>query len=510
MSRRPGSVWGGHFLATRRVRLALPTALITWLLLPVSAASAQTADPLTWKSADGEQSLKLDLESRFRLEGWDAHARNTDWFHAFRTRARVRYSWQERLTAFAELQDARIHRLDSDSSGAGSLYRTHSGGSSHAHADRIRQLWVELEPASGLKLRLGRQDLKLGTEVMYPEPNWRYLKVARGSQRLVGTVGWTHGERSNDGVSFSYDLGDWVAYGFGAKPTTGVFDIDSSYSSQNDILYGGLSLTAKRGTLLPNTEVRLFGIGYEDDRDPADGGRSQRRDVDVYTLGFSAIGVHPAGAGSFDLLVWGAYQWGAFASPAAAPPYGSQSHSAWAALLEAGYQLPDAAGKPWFRVGLNVGSGDDSATDSDQNAFFNLLPTNHLYYGFADRFALGNLIDTFAQLKLAPAPKTDLNVFLHRYQLFTDDDGRYFGTGAFNRSAFGIGLDTSGCTTGPAGELRCHRGLGTELDVVLGYSLHPRVNLQAGYAHIWGHGFFNGLADDDVRFAYLQVAVKYP
>ncbi len=41
---------------------------------------------------------------------------------------------------------------------------------------------------------------------------------------------------------------------------------------QNDILYGGASLTAKRGAWLRNTEDRLFGIAYRDDRDTDDGG----------------------------------------------------------------------------------------------------------------------------------------------------------------------------------------------------------------------------------------------
>jgi hypothetical protein len=453
---------------------------------------APAAEPLAWTSADGKHRLALNLSTRFRAEAWDAHATNTDWFTALRTRLGVRYDLVERLTAFGELQDARIHRLDDDSSGAGALYRTAAGGRGHTHGDRIRQLWLEMRPRAGLALRAGRQDIKLGTEVMYPEASWKYLKAARLSQRLVGTVGWTHAERSNDGLSVAWDLGGYHLYAFAARPTSGVFDLNSSYAGQNDIAYGGVSWTAKRGTWFPHTEVRLFGIAYRDDREASDGasGGAINEDLDVLTVGFSLVGVRPAGEGEADWLLWGAVQEG---------DWYDLDHRAFALLAEAGYHLTTLAAEPWLRAGVNLASGDGSATDGDHESFFNLLPTNHLYYGFADRLALANLVNAFVQLKLKPAPKMDLNVFLHHFLLFTDDDGRHFGTGAFNRNAFGYGVQASGG----------HRSVGTEVDVVLSYALHPRVSLQAGYSFLEGHALSNDLVDDDVRFAYFQVAARY-
>ena len=76
-------------------------------------------------------------------------------------------------------------------------------------------------------MRVGRQDVKLGQEVLYPEPNWRYLKTARLGERLVGTVGWSHVERAYDGASAGWNLSGVQLYGFGARPTTGVFDAES-------------------------------------------------------------------------------------------------------------------------------------------------------------------------------------------------------------------------------------------------------------------------------------------
>jgi hypothetical protein len=228
--------------------------------------------------------------------------------------------------------------------------------------------------------------------------------------------------------------------------------------------------------------VRLFGLGYEDKRHMRDGGLSDNRSVNIYTVGFSMIGVRPCGEGNFDYLLWGAYQFGSYPDvtpTGGANPRNSLSQNAWAALAEFGYQFTE---------------------DSTHGTFFNMLPTNHLYYGFADRFALQNIIDYFLQLKLAPFPKAGLNVMLHHFTLYTGDDARYFGTGAFNKKIFGFGASPS----------RGHNSVGTELDVVASYKAHKNVDLQAGYSYMWGHAVFNNLSDDNVRFGYLQVTVRYP
>jgi hypothetical protein len=464
----------------------------------LAPSDALGGSPLGWES--GDHKVSLSLSSRFRVEVWDARAMDTDTFTAVRSRVGLKYSHKENFVAFAQFQDARINGMDSDTSGAGSLYRGAAGSKSSTSSQRIRQLWVQFKPTDALTLRAGRQDIKLGTEVMYPEGNWKYLKIRRGSQRLGGTVGWTHGERTNDGVSAAYDFGTNHLYLFAARPTTGVFDIDSSYSSQDNIIWGGGSWTLRRGTVERNTEVRLFGVYYEDERDAKDGGFGglDNQTLRIWTTGFSSIGVYPCGEGNADLTLWAAYQWGDW------PAVGSNlDHAAWAALAEAGYQWTQVRMKPWLRGGVNIASGDGSSMDNDHESFFNVLPTNHLYYGYSDQFALGNLINYFAQLKLKPSPKTGAEIFLHHFTKLTSDDGRHFGTGAFSKSplgfGFGYGLDTT----------TSHRGMGTAVDLVVSYQLHAQVSLLAGYSYMWGHAHWNGVADDDTRFGFFQISAKY-
>jgi hypothetical protein len=438
----------------------------------------------------GEHKLDFFLTTRLRTEFWRALAPSTETLYAARTRVGLEYSFGDLLSLFAEFQDARVYNLTSQSSGAGALYRRFADGRNWADNQSVRQLWLDVKPVEGLGIRIGRQDINLGTEVMYPEANWKYVKIKRASQRLVGTVGWTHAERSNDAVRASYDTqgGGHHLLAFAGQPTTGVFDIEDAYQRQPDITYGGLTWTVKRDTWLPGTELRLFGLVYDDKRDVRDGGLPDS--VTVYTGGASLIGFYPVGPGTLDVLAWGAYQFGRF---------NRLDHSGGAAILETGYQLADVPLQPWLRLGVNYASGDGDPTDGDHQTFFNMLPTNHLYYGFADQWAFQNLVDWFIQLMLRPHEKVGVNLMLHQFYLADDDDARYFGTGAFNKQVFGFGAQDS----------LGYGGGATEIDAVASYSFNKHLSVQGGYSYMWGRGLFNANRYRNVSFGFLQLTLKY-
>jgi hypothetical protein len=507
------------------VAVGLLIALMLAPATPAGAADPPTKDPLTFETADGDHKLKLSLVSRFRNEWWNAHndtrtgpfdAAGWSSFWALRTRVAAKYSFKKFVTLFTEFQDARIYGLDNRSTGAAGLYRrwtnhctpptfTGCSGRHFAVSDKFRQFWIEVRPVEALSLKVGAQDIKLGTEVMYPEANWRYVKIARGSQRLVGTVGWTHAERTNNAAVASYDFGDYFAYAFGASPTQGVFDLPNAYLGNHKINYGGVTLTAKRGVLLENTEVRPFFLSYTDRRNPASGGLPNGN-VRVHTLGASLIGIYPKGPGNVDVLLWGAWQWGDW--PGSTPGADNLDHGAYAVVAEGGYQFTNAPMKPWLRGGLNMASGDGDSTDGNHGTFFNMLPTNHLYYGFADQLALQNLMDWFVQLKFTPIAKTDLNLFLHHFQVHRVEDRNYRGTGAFNRQVFGFPSNPTCVGVGCTGR----KNIGTELDIIGTWNAHKHVQIQGGYSFMWGSSIMkaNFPTDEDVRFAYVQVVLRYP
>jgi hypothetical protein len=453
--------------------LAVATALALCVGLVSDEARAIPPEPICTFYATpnigmacGKHELDLTFTSQMRTEFWDAFQGSNDTFFGWRNRLGARYNYDEAVVLFGEFQDVRIWKLGPDPSGAGALYQRFNGrgDDSKANSSRMRQYWLEIRPIEGLYLRGGRHDIKLGTQSMYKEPNWKYLKIKRASQRMVGTVGWTNVERSNDGFSMGYNWNGYDFYGFVAKPTTGVFDNDEAYRTQSDILYGGLSVTAERGTWFENTEVRPFFLAYRDQRSTTKGGLPDP--VEVYTLGVSAIGIYPLGPGNFDVLLWAAGQAG---------EYNGDSHLAYAAILETGYQLTEVWSKPWLRFGVNFASGDG---DGDRhNTFFNMLPTNHLYYGFADQLAFQNLVDIVLQLKFQPHERVGINFMFHQFYLAKRRDAQYFGTGAFNKKIFGYGAGASG------GE----NNFAQEIDIVSSVKIYKGVTMLAGYSHLLGN-----------------------
>jgi hypothetical protein len=301
-------------------------------------------------------------------------------------------------------------------------------------------------------------------------------------------VGWSHVERAYDGAALAYEVSGVQLYGFAAHPTTGVFDARGAYSDQSDIIVGGATLTVKRGTLLENTELGVFGLGYGDERPQHDGGLAHG--VEIGTLGAQWLGIYPLGPGNVDTLLWGAGQFG---------DYDHLDQAAWAAIVELGYQLPGWFAKPWLRGGVNIASGDHDPGDDEHGTFFNMLPTNHIYYGFADQLAFQNLTNPFVQLRVSPFEMLALNFFVHWFQLTEADDARYGGSGAYDKSVFGF---TAAAT---AGRTR----VGTEYDLVATLTPHRTTTVELGYSHLDGGPMYKTSPNRDLDFFYASLELKY-
>lgn len=466
--------------------LALPLLPARVVAQP-SADGFRTSPALAWQSGDHRVDLGASL--RLRTEIWDAYADDVEAYTGLRARVHARYGWRERLIALAELQYVGVYGLDPDGSGAIATHRSSNDGRRSASSGLdVRQLYLEARPTAASWLRGGRQELKLGPEVVYAEPDWRYLKLSRVSERLLGSVGWSHEERAGDGVSGGWDLGGHHLFAFAARPTTGFVAVETAYRPLRDVRYAGGSWTVKRDTWLPHTELGVFGLAYEDERDPDEGGLPEG--LAVYTAGVYWLGVYPAGPGKLDVLLWGAAQLG---------DYDGRDHRAGAFLAELGYQLAELPGRPWLRAGVNAASGDGDAEDGEHETFFNILPTNHLYYGFADQLAFQNLVDAFVQLQLALHAKLSLNLFVHWLWLANDADARYSGTGAFDRKTFGFSAQPS----------RGYGRVGTEYDLVARYTPHRALALELGVSCLDGGALFRHQPSTDVWFGYAMLELRY-
>ena len=130
---------------------------------------------------------------------------------------------------------------------------------------------------------------------------------------------------------------------------------------------------------------------------------------------------------------------------------------------------------PWLRGGWFRGTGDDNATDSTHNTFFQVLPTPRLYARLPF-YNLMNSTDEFVQLIDKPVKKLVLRSDLHWLQLTSPHDLWYLGGGAFDNKVFGyVGRPAGGATS-----------LASVADVSAGWQATKHVDLNFYYAYAQG------------------------
>jgi hypothetical protein len=472
--------------ARRLTRLAL-TAL-TCLAVQARAdwdESLHATPSLYFES--GDHRIDLGIQVRTREELWDAYQRNFEAYVGTRSRLRFQYTFQNRFVFFAQVQDVRLASMDPVVTGPPANYRIAADGKSHVGGTDLRQLGVEFRPTESSFVRVGRQDVKLGSEISYAEPDWRFLKNLRLGERLIGSVGFSHSERAGDGLTAGWDTASHNFSLFAAQATTGVFEVDDAYEPLERVRYEGGAWTVKRGTWVPNTELEFFALGYHDDRGTHHGGTPAG--IGIATFGGSWLGIYEVGLGKVDVTLWGAGQVG---------HYNKLDHGAWAGVAEVGYQLPVFA-TPWLRGGINYASGDENPNDGAHHTFANLLPTNHIYYGFADQLAFQNLLNPFVQLRLTPHPMVTLSGWVHWFRLARDDDARYAGTGAYSFKNLGFSAQPS----------RGFSHVGREYDLVLNLAPHRAVTFELGWSWFEGGALFQTLGGRNLEFGYASVELRY-
>ena len=338
---------------------------------------------------------------------------------------------------------------------------------------------------------LGRQGWTDGMETTTGVPALDEVKRARLAERLVGNWDWVAVGRRYDGVSARFDGGGPGGAGlhgtvFAFRPLAGGVDLDDAFERFDDLDVAGAVLTAERGAWLPATEARLFAIHYDDGRRgavaAAGGG------IDLATLGASVL----AGDERRDVLAWLAWQTG---------DWGPADHSAWAGILEAGWR-PAAAWRPHVRVGVAQASGDD-APGGDHRSFFNLLPTNHKWYGEMDYSAFSNLRNAYLDAA-GQVGAWGLRAALHGFWLVEEEDAWYGGSGAFEERSLGYAARR------PAGGAFPGSHLGWELDLGMSRALGAGWSASAGAAAFFGGEAARALlpAEDDGLWAYLQLVWK--
>lgn len=371
----------------------------------------------------------------------------------------------------------------------------HGASYRDANGDRVafafvRQAYVRFSrfPDEQSAVKAGRFEFLEGQEGVGQDPTLDWIKRERIAQRLIAHFAFTHVQRTTDGVELARSSGPWHLLAAAGRPTEGVFKLDAN-RGVSDLLFTYAGLT--RATQIQ--DARLFHIFYRDTRNvtKVDARPAALRAADGEPITLSTVGAHYVRrAGRADVFLYGALQAGS---------WGVQSHRAGAWLAEAGYQ-PALSGQPWFRAGLNQGSGDGDASDDRQGTFFQIMPTARTYARFPF-FNMMNMQDSFVQAILRPSPRLTFRADYHHLRLSSASDLWYAGGGVFESRSFGFaGRPSSG-----------FRSVATLADVQADFRPDDRTVLSLYYGHAHGGDVVRRIhpAGANANLAFVELSRQF-
>lgn len=466
---------------------AAPTA-------PIAAQDASTVTPFAaWRvRAESWDWFDAGDEGRYTFVGSHARAGLAG------THRGVEWRLEAASPALLGLPDDAVLPAPGGQLGLGGAYAAANGGRRDVAGLFLKQATVRIGAAAGRRgtaLRAGRFEFADGAESLPRDPVLASLRAQRVSQRLLGTFGFTHGQRSFDGalVTRRGARGQWSVAAL--RPTAGVFDVDGSTSLPVDLAYAAWD--RETGAARAPVDQRLFVLHAEDRRGtvPTDSRPLADRTAAPRGVGVTTVGLHHLqrvghGDRAGDVLLWAAWQFGR---------WGGLTHRAHAMAAEVAWRLPRLRTRPAVRVGGALGSGDGDPADGTHGTFFQVLPTPRAYARFPFHNMM-NVEELFATLELRPHATVAVRGGAHALRLREGADLWYLGGGAFDRGSFGYaGRPALGA-----------RGLGRMLELSVEWRPTPRIQVELFTAHASGGPVMARTygARDGARLLYLETSVR--
>ena len=448
--------------------------------------------------------FEVSINWRTRAEGWNwfqGSTGNSD-YGLWNSLLRVGIGQTtEYVNWFAEFEQPSILGLPNDAVvaapqgqlGLGANYYAANGNQANNASIFLKQAYVDFKHLGPARLKIGRFEYFDGTEVKPKDPLLATVIQTRISSRLISNFTFAAVQRTFDGGQFSLNSGQDNLTLFGAKPTQGVFQVDGMDELNVQVYYGAYthSFNSSPGA----GQVRVFGLGYVDDRNTVLKTDNRPTPVRTADLGKIEIGtyggdyvqvVNTPKAGKFDFLVWGVFQSGS---------WGDLGQRSGAFVGEAGWQPNVEHLKPWLSAGYSYGSGDGNPNDSRHGTFFQLLPTPRQYARFPF-YNMMNNEDAYLTLNVKPASKLTLRSEAHALRLAKAADLWYSGGGAFQPKTFGYtGRPSSG-----------FQGLGNVWDASADYQLTRSLSTTLYYGHAWGKSVIAKIypKDADGQLIFLE------
>lgn len=311
-------------------------------------------------------------------------------------------------------------------------------------------------------LRLGRQELILGSQRLVGNPDWVNARRTFQGARVLRT-----------GEQFDVDL-------FWLQPVTpNATRFDSVDNNQN---FAGAWLTYRQK---PGTLVDLYYLFLDNTNRTTQLGLV-RSPITLHTFGTRWAGDVDA-EWLYDFEVAG--QLG---------DRGASSVRAGMATAGLGYHFKDTPLNPTVWAYYDYASGDDDPNSGRYTTFNQLFPFGHYYLGWIDVVGRQNIRDLNFHLYLYPANWVTVWAQYHCFQLDAARDALY------NAAGTAIRRDPTG---------RAGRDVGQEMDWVVSFHLSPHSDLLTGYSRLWGGGFLERTANRgraaDADLFYVQYSFRW-
>ncbi len=446
------------------------------------------------------------------LFGWDEKENSLD-FVEHRTRLNVKADFSNDVAAFIELDSYDWWGEDFRSdyiTGADFVTST-------ADDVEIYQSYIEANEMFGLplRLRIGRQELSLGSE-------W-----------LVGVndVSSFYFGRSFDAARLTYATDMFSVDAFAAELAEGgpaeddedvwLYGVYGSYLGLEDIVLDAYWLWLRDARTLSDTNLTWFGEWFEDlfgldDYDP----------TNLHTVGLRGAGA----IGAFDFEAEFAYQFGdAGQAGFLFRPYfygdDDADFSAWAANLEVGYTF-DMAWQPRVWLGGAYFDGEDNRditwwewlspfSTPEASASFNRLFSNWEYTEFFADGEMSNVWLVRGGIQAMPTESLELALVVTYFDTLEEFDApAHITIGGWR---IPIAPLFSFWTMQNDSEL------GIEAGLYATYHYSEDLVFEAGWAHLFvddglsdgqfvalnGLGFTGGTSDDDADYLYLETRVQF-
>lgn len=341
-------------------------------LLFVFPAFAQDDDRFSF---NGQIRHRTEHDAR----DFDANDANSS-FHLLRTRVGLNVAVASDVSAFIQIQDARLFGSENSNQGRGTLDGSAPALDFHQAYFKVTSIFD-----SPFTIQIGRQEL------------------AYGNQRLIGSVGWSNIGRSFDAGRLSF------------QSETATVDFFAAQLVGSGSLSTGQSLYGLYTTFSPADQHTIDGFVIVDNntREITEGPDEGESMLGRYTVGTYVHGTPSALDYELELI----YQGG---NMAAGEPATQQDISAYLVSGALGYTFP-SANKPRVGIQYTLLSGDESTTDNESNSFNTLFATNHKFYGFMDFFpgslsgqGLHNLTGS---LSISPSNKLNFRIDVHQFTL---------------------------------------------------------------------------------------------